>query len=77
MNNMWDKILDEESGASLQNKEMLETTWEAPAGYMEEPQTSQVAQKKMKRRTTYHPNKKVLWEKILDEESGRTTIRIQ
>ena len=69
VNNMWDKILDEESGAYYyQNKETLETSWEPPIGYLEEPQ-NELSSAKGKRRTTYHLNKKPL-EKILDEESG-------
>ena len=71
-NNVWDKILDEESGAYYyQNKETLETSWEAPAGYLEEASNEPSSVKEGETQNNETPaQKEVLWEKILDEESG-------
>ena len=72
VNNMWDKILDEESGAYYyQNKETLETSWEPPIGYLEEPQNELSSAKEDETQNNISSEqKKPLWEKILDEESG-------
>merc|ERR1711991_742956 len=72
VNNMWDKILDEESGAYYyQNKETLETSWEPPIGYLEEPQNEMSSAKEDETQNNISSEqKKPLWEKILDEESG-------
>ena len=64
---MWDKILDEESGATTTKKETLETSWEAP-GHLEEPQMSRVA-KEGETKTT-NPVQKSVVGKDLDEDSG-------
>ena len=59
VNNMWDKILDEESGAYYyQNKETLETSWEAPAGYLEEPQNESSSTKEDETQNNVSPEQK-------------------
>eukprot|EP00943_MAST-04B_sp_MAST-4B-sp1_P001922 g1922.t1 len=71
-NDLWDRILDEDSGAYYyQHKETFETSWDVPVGYVLDetaisaPVSESIEQKEGQDNTTSN-----LWEKVLDEESG-------